>query len=86
LHPPVTKLPIAPAPLTRPRITPSLANLPSRAVHGASFGRPDATSSRVGNSPGLILQIEHAATLSNQAKLVKLADKICNVAAIQDTQ
>ena len=25
------------------------------------------------------LQIEHAATLSNQAKLVKLADKTCNV-------
>jgi GTP diphosphokinase / guanosine-3',5'-bis(diphosphate) 3'-diphosphatase len=25
------------------------------------------------------LQIEHAATLSDQAKLVKLADKICNV-------
>jgi GTP diphosphokinase / guanosine-3',5'-bis(diphosphate) 3'-diphosphatase len=25
------------------------------------------------------LQIEHAATLSTQAKLVKLADKICNV-------
>jgi guanosine-3',5'-bis(diphosphate) 3'-pyrophosphohydrolase len=44
-----------------------------------SFGRPDATSSRVGNSPGLTLQIEHAGALSKEAKLVKLADKICNV-------
>jgi hypothetical protein len=47
--------------------TPSMASLPSRAFRGASFGRSNATLSRVGESPDLTLR----RSLSGQTPIIQ---------------